>query len=125
MRGASAGGQPVVLTSTFPASNAFTAVAPSVMITSFTCDSLTLFAPHHFLFLTSVRSASWFHDVSLNAPSVTMFFGSVQWLPYFVTAPRFTGRNDVCDSCCTNHACGAFRWMTSVYLTFVETPTFD
>jgi hypothetical protein len=68
--------------------------------------SLTDFALRHFVFFTSVTDASCFHAASLNGPFVTMFPGSVHFFPYFVTDALFTGRNEVCDSCWTNHGCG-------------------
>ena len=79
----SAGGMPVVETSTFPAWKAFVAVAPSTMIGSSTRVSLTDLALRHFVFFTSVTDASCRHEDSLNGPLVTMLPGSVQFLPCF------------------------------------------
>jgi len=76
------------------------------MIGSSILVSFTLLAPRHFVFLTRVSDASCFHEASLNGPSVTMFPGSVHLFPYFSTAARGTGRNDVCDSCWMNQGCG-------------------
>src|SRR5215211_9021783 len=99
----STGGTVLVLISTFPALKAFSAVVPSTMIGCSIRVSLTDFAPRHFVFFTSVIDASCRHAASLNGPFVTMFPGSVHFLPYFVTVALCTGRNDVCESCWMNH----------------------
>src|SRR5512132_4673249 len=90
----------------FPALKAFSAVVPSTMIGISILVSLTDFAPRQALFLTSVIEASCFHEDSLYGPFVTMLPGSVHFLPYFVTAALFVGRNEVCASCCMNHGWG-------------------
>src|SRR4030095_1617637 len=121
----SLGLSPVLSTSMRLALKAFRAVLASVMIVSTILFSLTCLAPRHFLFLTSVSEASCFQDDSLNGPSVTMFFASVQWLPYLVTAALLTGRNEVCASCCGNQACGEISWILSLHLPSALIPTFD
>jgi hypothetical protein len=72
--------------SMLPASKAFAIVVPEVMIDICTVFSFAGVAPPYFGFLTSTRDASCFHEVSLNGPSVTAWFGSVYLLPYLSTA---------------------------------------
>src|SRR5918992_1803459 len=102
----SAGGMPVVLTSTFPALKAFVAVAPSTMIGISIRVSLTDLALRHLVFFTRVTDASWRQAASLNGPLVTMLPGSVQFFPCRSTVARWTGTNEVWESCWTNHGCG-------------------
>src|SRR4029450_6559321 len=119
----STGGRVLVLTSTFPALKAFSAVVPSTMIGCSIRVSLTDFAFRQPLFLTSVIEPSCFHELSLNGPSVTMLPGSVHFLPCFVTAPLFIGRNEWCDSCWMNHGCGEVSWIRSLYGPSALSPT--
>jgi hypothetical protein len=111
------------VTSMLPALNAFSIVAPSVMIGSSIRSSLTWLALRHFVFFTSVIDASCFHEASLKAPSVTMFCGSVHLLPYFVTAALLTGLNEWCDSCWMNHGCGEVSVTVRPYLPSALIPT--
>ena len=67
------------------ASNAFSAVAPSVMICIWTVFSLTEPARRHFAFFTSVSDASCFHEASLNGPLPMKFAASVNLLPNLAT----------------------------------------
>src|SRR3954447_1010156 len=120
----SEGLSPVLSTSLWLAWNAFRAVVASVMIVKTTLFSLMCLAPRHLPFLTSVSEASCFQDASLNGPSVTMFFASVQWLPSLVPAALLTGRNELCASCCGNQACGEISWILSFHLPSALTPTF-
>src|SRR3954454_21468195 len=117
--------RPVLSTSVWLAWNEFRAGLASVMIVRITFCSLTCLAPRHFVFLTSVSEASCFQDASLNAPSVTMFFASVQWLPYLVTAALLTGRNELWASCCGNQASGEISWILIFHLPSALIPTFD
>src|SRR4051794_35864496 len=91
----------------------------SVTLVSFTLEALR--QPAHF---ASVSWLSWAHDVSLNGPFVTMFFGSVHLSPYFSTVALFTARNDVWLSCPMNQGCVEVRTILSVYLSGAERPTF-
>src|SRR5581483_8144297 len=77
------------------------------MIFSCTCPRCTLPAAYQPGLRVRVSDASCFQAVSVNGPSLTMCPGSVHAAPHFVTASRFTGMNDVCESCCMNHGCGA------------------
>src|SRR5215210_2163806 len=119
----SAGTRPVVLTSMFLASNAFSAVGPSVMICISTRFSLTLFALRHFVFFVMTSDASCFHEASLNGPLPMKLPASVNLLPYLSTIGLYTGRNDVCDSCWTNQGWGDTSVIRSVYLFSALMPT--
>src|SRR5581483_4261372 len=124
-RGVSAGGQPVSFTSTAPRSNACSAVAPSVMIFSCTCPRCTRPAAYQPGLRVRVSDASCFQAVSVNGPSLTMCPGSVHAAPHFVTASRFTGMNDVCESCCMNHGCGDVSTTSTVVAFGAVIATFE
>src|ERR1700704_3189566 len=123
MRGVSAGGQPVVLTSTSPELNACSAVEPSTMIFSTTLSSLTFDASYQSGFFTIVSDASCFHDVIVNGPSLTLCPGSVHLSPHFATASLFTGMKDVCESCWMNHGCGEVSTIFTVVASGAVMPT--
>src|SRR6188508_2895327 len=109
----SSGGSDAV-TSTSPASNAWTAVVPSEIIRPFTRWRLTSFAFRHWSHLTRSMRESCCQLASLNGPSVTMFFASVHLSPNCSTAFLLTARNDVCATCWTNHGCAEVSLTCSV-----------
>src|SRR6478735_4881426 len=94
----SAGGQPVSLTSTCPELNACSAVEPSGMILRITLFSLTLPASRQPLHFVSTTCALCCHCVSLKAPLVTIWAGSVHLSPHFCTVALLTARNEVWPS---------------------------
>ena len=106
-----------------PASNAFSAVAPSAMICIWIWFSFTVLARRHLGFLTRSSDASCFHDASLNGPLPTKFAASVNLLPNLSTVGLYTGRNDVCDSCWMNQGCGEVSVICSLYLPTALIPT--
>ena len=92
--------------STSPASNACTAVMPSVIMRPLTRVSLTLSASRHSGHLTMSMLALCSQRSSLKGPLVTMFAASVHLSPNFSTVFLLTARNEECATCWMNHGCG-------------------
>ncbi len=97
-RGISSGGRPPIapVSSTSPASNACTAVVPSVIMRPFTRFSATSSALRHSSHLTRSSAELCSQFAIWNGPFVTMFAASVQRSPNCSIVGWWTARNEWC-----------------------------